>query len=161
MLEDPGMMENSLAFANFTPFVSISQNLHRLSNTHDFINLFGNIALFVPLGIFIRLSATGSLFTAILYSLGLSAGLEVSQLLLSMGSFDVDDLILNVLGGLIGYAMYPRSIPLKLGRNGSEYNRDKDHYSANPWGMHKSHRIDNDPADKSANGNADVESCNI
>ncbi|WP_244280729.1 VanZ family protein [Paenibacillus jilunlii] len=105
VMEHPEIIENGLAYANFTPFFSIHQNLDHLSNTHDFVNLFGNIALFVPLGIFTRLSAKGGLFTALVLSLGISFSLEGSQLLLSMGSFDVDDLILNVLGGLIGYAI--------------------------------------------------------
>lgn len=115
MLEHPGMIRYGLAFANFTPFVSISQNLHQLSNPHDFVNLFGNIALFVPLGIFIRLLAKRGLFTALVLSFGISFSLEGTQLLLSMGSFDVDDLILNVLGGLLGYVICLKS-PRKHGK---------------------------------------------
>ncbi len=105
VLEVPGMIQNRLAFANFTPFVSINRNLERLSNPNDFINLFGNIALFIPQGIIVRLIGRGGLFTAFIYSFAWSAALEGTQILLAMGSFDVDDLILNVLGGLIGYAI--------------------------------------------------------
>ncbi|MNI24130.1 VanZ like family protein [compost metagenome] len=115
VLEHPEMIENGLAYANFTPFFSIRQNLDHLSNTHDFVNLFGNIALFVPLGIFIRLSAKGGLFKALVLSLGLSFSLEGTQLLLSMGSFDVDDLILNVFGGLLGYIICLKN-PRKHGK---------------------------------------------
>lgn len=36
----------------------------------------------------------------------LSLGYEVTQLLTGMGIFDVDDLMLNTLGGMIGYVLY-------------------------------------------------------
>ncbi|MHA6532071.1 VanZ family protein [Paenibacillus sp. BAC0078] len=105
-LEDPRRIQNRLMFANFIPFVSIRGNLERLSNPHDFINLVGNIALFVPHGMFIRLMVKRSFVKALLYSLGLSLGLECSQLIFSIGTFDVDDLILNTLGGLLGYGIF-------------------------------------------------------
>lgn len=116
VLEEPGMIQNRLAFANFTPFVSINRNLDRLSQPNDFMNLFGNIALFIPQGIFVRLSGKGSFLAAFIFSLAWSAALECTQILLAMGSFDVDDLILNVFGGLIGYAIcriFPQPVVLQ------------------------------------------------
>ncbi len=40
------------------------------------------------------------------YSLGLSLGVEVFQLLTRVGSFDVDDLLLNTIGGILGYVLF-------------------------------------------------------
>lgn len=40
------------------------------------------------------------------YSLALSLVVEVSQLFLKVGSFDVDDLFLNTIGGMLGYITF-------------------------------------------------------
>lgn len=108
-IDNPETMQARLQFANFTPFQSINQNMKRLSSPHDVINLFGNIAIFMPNGIFIGLLIRNKLFGfmgSFLISLGLSLGLECSQIVFSMGSFDVDDLILNTAGGVLGYGCY-------------------------------------------------------
>lgn len=99
-------MRSRLDFANFVPFRSINQNINRLSNHHDLVNLFGNIAIFAPLGIFVGLMAKGKAVGVFLTSLGVSLSLECAQIVFSMGSFDVDDLILNTFGGLLGYGAY-------------------------------------------------------
>ncbi|OCT16368.1 hypothetical protein A8709_02760 [Paenibacillus pectinilyticus] len=107
-LEYPGYFKNRLQLANFTPFESISMNIERLTN-HDVINLFGNIALFIPFGILLLLMSHNRRMTLsgiFMRSLGLSLSLECLQLVFSMGSFDVDDLILNVSGGILGYGIY-------------------------------------------------------
>ena len=38
--------------------------------------------------------------------MGLSLGVEVMQLLTKVGSFDVDDILLNTVGGVIGFLIY-------------------------------------------------------
>ena len=72
-----------------------------------FTNLFGNILIFVPYGFFISVASRmrGFLMT-LFYSLGLSLGVEVFQLLTRVGSFDVDDLLLNTIGGILGYVLF-------------------------------------------------------
>ncbi|MGO4498442.1 VanZ family protein [Paenibacillus sp. 2RAB27] len=114
-IENPAHIQNRLEFANFKPFVSISNNIQSLSS-HDLVNLFGNIAVFMPYGMFLVLiwrHKKISLFGALLRSVGLSLCLESLQLVLSMGSFDVDDLILNGLGGLLGYFIFKLSVTCK------------------------------------------------
>jgi len=107
--ENPlGVLERMHA-GNLMPFDSISGNVKHLSNTTDRLNLFGNIALFVPLGFGFGLLAPGrtnSFARAAAVSFGVSLALELSQALFSMGTFDVDDLLLNGFGGLLGYAAY-------------------------------------------------------
>ena len=69
------------------------------------INLVGNIAIFIPLGLFLGLlSKNGGMPLAgtMLASFGLSLMLEGGQAVFAIGSFDVDDLILNTAGGVIG-----------------------------------------------------------
>ena len=40
------------------------------------------------------------------YSLGLSLLVEVFQFISKVGSFDVDDIILNTIGGIVGYILF-------------------------------------------------------
>lgn len=113
-VENPVHITNRLGFANFKPFVSISNNIQSLSH-HDIVNLFGNIAVFMPYGIFLVLMSRQkrmTVFGVLTRSLGLSLSLEGLQVVLSMGSFDVDDLILNGFGGILGYCVYRLSIKI-------------------------------------------------
>ncbi|UNK16335.1 VanZ family protein [Paenibacillus sp. N3/727] len=105
-IENPEYMMNRLQSGNFTAFKSIKQYLHRLSSGHNLVNFIGNIVIFVPNGIFISLLTENKFLSVLMSSLGLSLGLECSQVLFSMGIFDVDDLILNVSGGLLGYGSF-------------------------------------------------------
>nr|WP_229522133.1 VanZ family protein [Paenibacillus monticola] len=94
---------------NYIPFKEIIKEIHSLSISHPFLstNLIGNILIFIPLGLFIPLLFTsrGASFVKIfMLPLLLSLCFEVTQLLLCIGTFDVDDLILNTAGGIVGYA---------------------------------------------------------
>lgn len=40
------------------------------------------------------------------YSFGLCFGVEIFQLVTRVGSFDVDDILLNTLGGVLGYIIF-------------------------------------------------------
>ncbi|MGU8605254.1 VanZ family protein, partial [Clostridium perfringens] len=53
----------------------------------------------IPL-LFKKIHNVGSIF---IVSFGISLTIELIQLLTGLGFFDVDDIILNVLGGIIGY----------------------------------------------------------
>lgn len=72
-----------------------------------FTNLFGNILIFVPYGFFISMASSArGFFMTLFYSFGLSLCVEVFQLLTKVGSFDVDDLLLNTIGGVLGYIFF-------------------------------------------------------
>lgn len=72
-----------------------------------FTNLFGNVIIFVPFGIFMPMASRyRSFFSTVFYSFGLSFCVETFQLLTRVGSFDVDDLLLNTIGGLLGYILF-------------------------------------------------------
>lgn len=72
-----------------------------------FTNLFGNVIIFIPFGFFLPMASKyKSLFSTVFYSFGLSLCVETFQLMTRVGSFDVDDLLLNTLGGLAGYIIY-------------------------------------------------------
>ncbi len=72
-----------------------------------FMNVFGNILIFMPFGFFLPMASRyRSFWTTLFASFALSLGVEMFQFLTRVGSFDVDDLFLNTLGGILGYAIF-------------------------------------------------------
>ena len=104
-LGNPDNLMYQLQRGNFIPFKTMFINIQSLL-WHDLSNLVGNIALFIPFGMFLVLLSKnkGMSFIGVLArSLSLSLCLECLQVVFSIGIFDVDDLILNTSGGLLGY----------------------------------------------------------
>jgi glycopeptide antibiotics resistance protein len=95
---------------NLIPFKTIANYmLQRGSIGFDvFIyNLAGNVVAFMPLGFLLPLAfrdfrARKTYFVSFV----LIIFAEVSQLVSRRGVFDVDDLLLNMLGSIIGYGIY-------------------------------------------------------
>ena len=81
------------------------------------LNVVGNIVVFMPLGAFLPklFIRCRKLLTVALLSLELSFVIEVTQLVTRVGSFDVDDLLLNMLGGMLGYSIFLLPPVRKLG----------------------------------------------
>lgn len=100
---------------NFVPFKTIYFYLFLADiNLNIRIeNLAGNIIGFIPMGVILPLLSKRffKIKTVILLTFCLSLTYEVLQLTFEFGSFDVDDLILNTIGGILGY------IPIKLFRS--------------------------------------------
>lgn len=71
-------------------------------------NIFGNIALFIPIGMLLPVisRAARKVIPLFLISTFLSLILELFQYILGTGSADIDDVILNALGGLVGYVIF-------------------------------------------------------
>ena len=59
-----------------------------------FLNILGNIILFIPMGIINK---------NILKSFIIILIIELSQILLKKGIFDIVDIVLNMLGALVGF----------------------------------------------------------
>jgi glycopeptide antibiotics resistance protein len=75
-----------------------------------FVNIIGNIILFIPFGL-IGSSMKYKSNTnkrLICFAMAFSFTLEAIQLIFAFGSFDVDDIILNSLGATIGIKTYNR-----------------------------------------------------
>ena len=75
---------------------------------HCVINLGGNIFLFIPIGYFMpRLWPFLRKFLSFLLSCVLAVVLvELLQLVTLLGSLDIDDLILNLFGMIVGYLLF-------------------------------------------------------
>ena len=96
---------------NLVPFRTIAefvQSLNAGSRTHAVINLLGNVLMFVPLGWFIprTFEKYASFLRCMALALAVLTGVELVQLVTMLGSLDVDDVILNLLGTAIGYAAH-------------------------------------------------------
>lgn len=86
------------------PFAGIADLLKGGINLHAIINIFGNIVMFMPIGFFVPFlwSNLRKLGKLTLFGFLVSLLIETSQLFLSRGT-DIDDLILNTLGTILGY----------------------------------------------------------
>lgn len=79
-----------------------------------FTNLFGNVLIFVPFGFFMPMASRyRSFLSTLFWSFGLSLCVESFQLIARVGSFDVDDLLLNTIGGVAGYIIFAIGAALK------------------------------------------------
>ena len=66
----------------------------------------GNIAWFVPLGFLLgRLRPAYGVWRMALYSALVSVGIEILQWVLLSGISDIDDVIFNVIGGIVGWGL--------------------------------------------------------
>ena len=96
---------------NLVPFVEIRRfwiYREQLGAFAVFTNLFGNVIGFIPFGMLVpvvfRNFQNGGI--TVLSGFGFSLLVETIQLITKVGSFDVDDMILNTLGAFLGYVAY-------------------------------------------------------
>lgn len=73
-----------------------------------FLNIVGNMAAFMPFGFFLPeiWSRVDRWYTTTLLRAVFSLCIETTQLVFRVGSFDVDDLLLNTIGALAGYLTF-------------------------------------------------------
>lgn len=102
---------------NLVPFRTISEYMKSASISDLFlfnsegnplINLIGNIIVFIPMGFFMcciwKKPRNFSIHLPI--TLAVILLIEAIQLFTFLGSFDIDDIILNTLGAATGYIIY-------------------------------------------------------
>ncbi|MFC0270572.1 VanZ family protein [Metabacillus herbersteinensis] len=89
---------------NLLPFKTIAGYFSTFRGGSPADQFFGNILAFMPLGFFLPLVTRRSYSAGkiLVVSALTSFGIESAQLLFLVGAFDVDDLILNTVGGLFG-----------------------------------------------------------
>ena len=97
-------------FTNFIPFKTIIEYVQRYIDGYrnlSVLNLLGNLALFVPMGMALPcLSRKLNRFWKVtLTVLGMVVVVELVQGLLRVGSIDIDDIIFNVVGAMVGYGI--------------------------------------------------------
>ena len=94
-------------------FRTINFALRKGPESHQFLILIGNVVAFVPLGLLVPLIVRRYSFAAVFVSaFAVSLAIEIGQLAVSIAlgfayrTADIDDVIVNVCGALIGYAVF-------------------------------------------------------
>lgn len=105
---DSGSIYAGVHSANFELFKTIKMYIRYYARLNSFENLFGNILVFIPFGFLlphIMTSKKKTLWVA-LFSLCFITDIELFQLVTRFGEFDVDDILLNMMGVIIGLGIY-------------------------------------------------------
>lgn len=104
------MISNRDIYINWIPFSTISMYIEHFEyfKFWDWIsNMFGNVMVFMPIGILLPII---SKYRRFIFTFGIgflmSLSIEIAQYYLCLGVFDVDDIILNVFGVVLGYMVY-------------------------------------------------------
>jgi glycopeptide antibiotics resistance protein len=94
---------------NLRPFASIRRDWAR-GGTGFVVNLLGNVVAFLPIGMLLpiarRALAKTTAWRALSFGAAFSLLIELAQYLSGRRTCDVDDVILNTLGTLLGFALF-------------------------------------------------------
>lgn len=93
------------------------QYRHQVGMESFIVNIVGNVLAFSPFGFLLPIISkkTRGIINVTLLCFELSLFIECVQLANRIGAFDVDDLFMNTLGGLLGYVCYMIVRKLKKG----------------------------------------------
>ena len=107
MLQDAGRRLSSGQAINMIPFHTISSFFRHFIPGVFMVNIVGNVVMFIPWGFGLPFlwKKRQSAFSVVLFSTLLPVFIETTQLFIGR-SVDIDDLILNFAGGLIGGFCY-------------------------------------------------------
>ena len=96
---------------NLTPFEEIGRFIKyrdMIGPEYFLVNIVGNVLAFVPLGFFmpVLIDFCERFYITVFFTAFFSLMVEAAQLVTRVGSFDVDDLILNTAGGFLGWVIF-------------------------------------------------------
>lgn len=102
---------------NLVPFRTIRNYVKYSGFLHTMINIFGNIIIFVPFGILLAeiFPKTRNILKILGITFATSFFVEFIQFFIGR-SVDIDDLILNLLGSVIGYFIWKKILRFKFAR---------------------------------------------
>lgn len=105
---EKGVILEGLDTANFTLFKTIRMYIDYSYKLNSFENLVGNVVVFIPFGFLIPyvLKRGRNFFVMLVNAFFFVLGIEVFQLFSAFGAFDVDDILLNCTGAVLGYLFY-------------------------------------------------------
>lgn len=107
-LEPANPLPGQVVDDNLVPFQTLGIYLANLDSEFWLRNLFGNLALLFPLGLLgpIALPALDRWWRIALLALLVSTAIELTQLAVPDRSADIDDVLVNVAGALLGYLAF-------------------------------------------------------
>lgn len=95
---------NTTGGLNIVPFTEMFR--YRIGSTLFYSNVVGNILIFLPFGYFVSGYIKATKISHILF-ISIVSSLTVELVQLQIGrSFDVDDILLNVAGAILGFLLY-------------------------------------------------------
>ena len=102
---------------NLVPFRTIKNYIKYSGILHTLINIMGNVIIFVPFGILLPeiFSKTRNILKILGITFATSFFVEFIQFFIGR-SVDIDDLMLNVLGSLIGYFIWKKILRFKFAK---------------------------------------------
>ena len=98
------LVTRSVSGLNLRPGAGIAAELHNVNRSIGMLNIVGNVLMFVPVGLLLPLAVGTRWRTSTLLCAGLSLVIELVQLVQGR-SADIDDVLLNTLGGALGAAL--------------------------------------------------------
>ena len=102
---------NSGSGVNLVPFTEIAR--YAFGSKLFYYNVIGNILVFIPFGFFVAdYIKSKNIIPVVIISAIVSITVEFVQLKIGR-SFDIDDCILNLIGGIIGYFIYVGFVAIK------------------------------------------------
>lgn len=94
---------------NLIPFSTIRRYIRYkdyFTEINYFVNLYGNVVAFMPFGYFLYYYLKNrNYFLGLILPVVFSLFIEISQFIFRVGSFDVDDILLNATGGFVVYVI--------------------------------------------------------
>ena len=105
-------MREFLLRVNLIPFRTVYEYIDKITNNRinldtAITNLIGNIIVFLPMGAFLPclFHKMRCFKKTVLTVFFVVLGIELLEIILAMGAFDIDDFIFNLGGAMIGYAV--------------------------------------------------------
>lgn len=97
-------------YTNFIPFKTIIEYLQRYCDGYrnlSVINLLGNFLLFMPMGMILpcTFQKLDRFWKVTLTVLCMILAVEIVQGILRVGSVDIDDVLFNIIGAMLGYCI--------------------------------------------------------
>lgn len=101
-------IERGWTRVNLVPFGTIGAYISDLQYGISFVNILGNIIPFIPMGFIIPIafSSLRNFMKTMITCLLLICSIEILQLIFFLGSFDIDDIILNLVSCVIGFMLF-------------------------------------------------------
>ncbi|MBD5142360.1 MAG: VanZ family protein [Ruminococcus sp.] len=125
-IEDYGFWQSIKWSVNLIPFRTILDYIQQMDpisihSVHDyaFQNIIGNIIWFLPMGVFLPYFSQKqrNFLKFFLTAFFMIVCIEIMQLITLLGSCDIDDLLLNLLGSCIGFGIFYLIKPVLLKQN--------------------------------------------
>ncbi|MBP5609679.1 MAG: VanZ family protein [Lachnospiraceae bacterium] len=123
----PVVINGQAQRANLIPFHTIANYGKMIIKGHSLaavaiINLAGNLLLLLPMAVYLPyfIKTLRSFWKDTLTVLGIILLIEIAEYITARGSFDIDDIILNLLGAVIGYGIWKLKPLQKLLTGGKE-----------------------------------------